>query len=144
MRFEQTGSPSKLSSSRRPRLFLASTLLLAFAAALAASAGEPKTAVKAMPAQSPERLALGQELFRKATCIGCHARGENALNGDKPLKGQAFLKKFQNDQAFIDFVRRGSPERGMPPFSAQRLSDEDLKNILFYVRTFSTANNIRR
>ncbi|MBU6450861.1 MAG: c-type cytochrome [Cyanobacteria bacterium REEB67] len=86
------------------------------------------------------RIVIGQELFVKATCIGCHARGENALNGDKPLKGQAFLKKYAEDKTFINFVRRGSPERGMPPFSRQRLSDDDLKNILCFIRTFSTSS----
>jgi mono/diheme cytochrome c family protein len=89
------------------------------------------------PDKGDAYLENGKKLFTKATCVGCHPRGENSLNGDRPLKGAAFLKRYQNPKAFIDFVRQGSPERGMPKFPASKLSDEELKNILAYVRTFT-------
>jgi mono/diheme cytochrome c family protein len=47
----------------------------------------------------------GKLLFVKATCWGCHPRGENSLHPDKPLQGPAFEKKYKTDQSIVDFVR---------------------------------------
>jgi len=84
-------------------------------------------------------IARGKMLFVKASCWGCHPHGENSLNGDKPLKGPGFEKRYKSDQSIIDFVRHGSPDFGMPPFPREKLSDGDLKTIIVFIRSLSDA-----
>jgi len=81
----------------------------------------------------------GKMAFVKASCWGCHAHGENALNQDRPLKGAAFLKRYPNDQKIRAFVRKGSLRRGMPAFSKERLSDRDLDSIIVFIRSLTPA-----
>jgi mono/diheme cytochrome c family protein len=92
--------------------------------------------------QKQRSLAInqGKTIFIKATCWGCHPHGENSLHGDKPLKGPAFEKKYKRDQSIVDFVRKGSPDAGMPPFPKDKLSDNDLKNVIVYLRSLSAPN----
>lgn len=81
----------------------------------------------------------GKDLFVKATCWGCHAHGDNAMHPDKPLKGPAFEKQFQNDEEIVKFVRKGS-KFGMPPFPKSKLSDSDLQSIIVYIRSLSPTH----
>jgi len=82
----------------------------------------------------------GKKHFVKATCWGCHPHGENALHGDKPLKGPAFSKRFKSDEDIVAFVRRGS-KFGMPPFPKSKLSDNDLRSIIVYIRSLSKKSD---
>ncbi len=81
----------------------------------------------------------GKMAFVRASCWGCHAHGDNTLNQDKPLKGEAFLKRYPNDQKIRAFVRKGSVRRGMPAFGKERLSDSDLDSIIVFIRSLTPA-----
>jgi mono/diheme cytochrome c family protein len=85
-------------------------------------------------------ISRGEALFKKATCWGCHPHGDNSLHGDQPLKGEAFQKRFKSDQSIADFVRKGSPDAGMPPFTKAMLADNDLKCVIVYIRSLSVPN----
>ena len=90
---------------------------------------------KDIDAPSPAQIKAGKMLFVKATCWGCHPHGENSMNGDKPLKGPRFTKKYQNDEELMQTIRRGSVKRGMPPFPVEKLSEQDLKQIVVFIRS---------
>jgi len=75
--------------------------------------------------------------FVKGSCWGCHARGENAINGDKPLKGSLFLRKYPDDIGLAATIRKGFPKKGMPSFAKERLSDADLALIIKYIRSLT-------
>lgn len=79
----------------------------------------------------------GKMAFVKGTCWTCHSNGGNSLNGDKPLKGARFLKKYPDDAKLMEFVRKGSALRGMPSFPKEKISDEQLKLIVGYIRSLS-------
>ena len=102
------------------------------------TSGTKSTAPKV--GQKEMEIARGKMLFVKATCWGCHPHGENSLHGDKPLKGPWFEKTFKSDKDIADFVRKGSPEAGMPPFSKEKLSDSDLKSVIVFIRSLSAPN----
>lgn len=78
--------------------------------------------------------------FVKGSCWGCHARGENAINGDKPLKGILFAKKYPEDGRLAAAIRAGFPNKGMPRFPKERLSDADLALIIKYIRSLTPPN----
>lgn len=96
-------------------------------------------AVPKKTAPTVEEIKRGKMLFVKATCWGCHPHGDNSLNGDKPLKGARFAKKYQNDAELMATIRRGSVTRGMPPFPPEKLSEQDLKQIVVFIRSLTCS-----
>lgn len=88
----------------------------------------------------PSAIERGKLLYVKATCWGCHPRGDNSLNGDKPLRGAAFQKKYPTDEALAQFIRKGNQDAGMPGFPRESLSDGDLKLIIGYIRSLTVSN----
>jgi mono/diheme cytochrome c family protein len=62
------------------------------------------------------------------------------MNGDKPLKGPSFQKKYPTDEALTQFIRKGNPDYGMPAFPRENLSDNDLKLIIGYIRSLTVSN----
>lgn len=86
---------------------------------------------------SAEEIKKGKMLFVKATCWGCHPRGDNSINGDKPLKGPGFSRRYANDEDIVRMVRTGSVRRGMPPFGEDKLSSKDLAQIIIFIRSLS-------
>lgn len=75
--------------------------------------------------------------YIQATCWSCHPRGENSINGDRPLKGAAFLKRYPDDASLASFIRKGAEERGMPAFAEDRLSDKNLDLVIAYIRSLT-------
>lgn len=73
----------------------------------------------------------GREIFMRE-CMACHgAAGEGKLPGLPNFKeGQAL---FKTDSALIDIVRDG---KGVMPSFNGLLSDEDIRNVVAYLRTF--------
>ncbi len=85
-----------------------------------------------------EQIKAGKMIFVKASCWGCHPHGENSMNGDKPLKGANFKRKYKTDNELTVVIRRGNEKMGMPPFPQSKLSDGDLKQIIVFVRSLSS------
>jgi mono/diheme cytochrome c family protein len=100
-------------------------------------AAQPGKTMSEKEKQKALMVNRGKTIFVKATCWGCHPHGENSLHGDKPLKGPGFEKKYKSDKSIIDFVRKGSPNAGMPPFTREKLSDDDLKAVIVFIRSLS-------
>jgi mono/diheme cytochrome c family protein len=95
----------------------------------------------ALPAFSAPRKAdakAGKQLFEAMNCSMCHPSGGNALNPKKPLRGEEFKKTFSDaDIALV--VRKGVPGTAMDAFRKDRLSDEQLSDIIAYIRTLTPA-----
>lgn len=93
-----------------------------------AKRGEP--AYAPVPASEPA-IAQGQVVFN-TFCTKCHPGGEAGLGpsfNDKPLPG--FLMRFQ--------IRNGLGV--MPAFKEEVISDNDLDNLIAYIKTLRKAKN---
>lgn len=75
--------------------------------------------------------------YIQATCWSCHPRGENSINGDRPLKGPAFLRRYPDDASLAAFIRKGAEDKGMPAFAEDRLSDKNLDLVITYIRSLT-------
>lgn len=73
----------------------------------------------------------GRDVFMQK-CMGCHGEaGEGKLTGQPNFKeGQAF---FRSESALADIIREG---KGVMPSFNGLLTDEDIRNVVAYVRTF--------
>lgn len=92
------------------------------------------TPVACLPQANPER---GRKVFQTMQCAICHTNGGNNLNPEKPLKGSAFTKKYPKDELIAKTIRSGIINRGMPAFNKEKLNDQDLRDLIAYLRTFS-------
>ena len=82
----------------------------------------------------------GEAAFKKATCAGCHPGGGNLMNPKAPLKGPHFAHEFKDDAKIEHVVRTGIKGTPMPGFDKKRLSDEDLKDIVAYLRSLTPGS----
>ena len=80
-------------------------------------------------------LKNGKKLFEKHLCVDCHKGGGNALRPGKPIKGKKFQAKYKDDKKLSEVIRKGNPQKGMPAFSVNAINDNDLKDLILYVRT---------
>lgn len=151
-----SGSPAQVQLSGSINTFPVIMLCLFTAYALPAfsaeSAGKtsqtaiPRNAgaskIQNMPSQkfSGKADALrGAKLFEKATCSGCHPGGSNLLHPSKPLKGKSFAERYKDDSAIEKVIRSGVPNTGMPAFDRSKLSNEDLRAIVTYIRSLNQS-----
>lgn len=133
------------------RLLIAGTL----AAALAGCGGGSKTADPGSAAPGPDAsgaggrtvsagdAAQGQAVFQ-GTCASCHGADARGMPGlGKDLVASAFVRE-QDDQQLLEFLKMGRPASDpanttkvdMPPRGGNpALTDEDLKNVIAYIRT---------
>ena len=79
----------------------------------------------------------GDKLFVKASCANCHPGGGNIINPKVPLKGPKFAFEFKDDAKIEQVVRVGKKGTPMPSFSKAKLSDQDLKDVIAYIRTLT-------
>lgn len=95
------------------------------------------------PAHAKRPLTLtaeqrGQKVFKKSYCIGCHVNGNNAMSPDKPIKGEAFTEKYKDDTLLAKTIRKGFPDEGMPAFGNDQISDNQMKDLILYIRSLSS------
>jgi len=81
----------------------------------------------------------GADVFGAKNCASCHPGGDNALEHEKPLKGAAFLKKYPTDESIARRIREGSSNGRMPSFSPSLLSQQELRDVIAYVRSLTPA-----
>ncbi len=80
---------------------------------------------------SNERAAAGRALFTgQPGCNRCHPGGERGLG--PALHGAAFEAKHPTDETIRRQIRIGGG--GMPAFSADRLSEQELEDVIAYIR----------
>ena len=97
------------------------------------------TAVNAAsPTAAPDELASAKKIFLN-TCVKCHKEdgtgGESNIDGTK-IKAPDFTSdrmKKEPDSEFIEVIKNGEKEEGMPSFK-DRLSDEEIKNLVKLIR----------
>lgn len=81
----------------------------------------------------------GTKIFSAMTCDICHLNGGNMQNPDRPLKGAGFQKRFPDDASLGQLIRKGISDKGMPAFGRDRMSDQDLADVIAYVRSLTPA-----
>lgn len=79
----------------------------------------------------------GQKVFSAMTCDICHVNGGNNLNPERPIKGAAFVKRFPDDVSLTALIRKGIESKGMPAFGRDKMSDQDMADVLCYVRSLT-------
>ena len=78
--------------------------------------------------------AAGQPVFGRL-CNSCHP---NANAGMGPtLNGAQFASRYPDDAAVAAVIRRG--KGGMPAFSTAQLSDQDMDDVIAYLRGLSSG-----
>ena len=75
--------------------------------------------------------ASGQRVYQ-SSCNGCHPNGGQGLG--PALRGPAFELKFSKDEDLGNITRQGKGA-AMPPFGASQINDQDLTNLIAYIRT---------
>lgn len=87
----------------------------------------------------------GKQLYESMQCVLCHTDGGNNLNPERPVKGNAFLKRFpataDGDKALIKLIREGVPSKGMPDFGKDKMSDQDMSDLIAYIRSLTPATS---
>lgn len=129
--------------------FIIITFLLMFIVACGgggdASSSDGGGSEAAPPTDVPAGDAVkGEELFN-ATCLACHGEGGVGIEGlGKNMPDSEFIRGM-SDEEFLAFVKVGRPTGDpknttgvdMPPKGGNpALSDEDLMDIIAYIRTF--------
>ena len=89
--------------------------------------------------QAATQIADGQKVFQQMQCFTCHANGENLIDPSKPIKGAGFRAKYPDDARIADLIRQGRSGTAMPAYNKQRLSDEQLSDLIAYVRSLTPA-----
>jgi mono/diheme cytochrome c family protein len=79
----------------------------------------------------------GKQIFHDMQCFTCHESGRNLIVPSRPISGEIFQKRYPEDKQIADLIRSGVPGTAMPSFSADRLSNLDLTDLIAYVRSFS-------
>lgn len=103
------------------------TLMLVFVALF--QAAQP-------PATAPTgNVDAGKRLFDKHTCYFCHGTA-----GQGGVAGARVAVVARNAQSFIRYVRR--PSGSMPAYSEKMLSDQELTDILAYLRSLPAAKSV--
>jgi mono/diheme cytochrome c family protein len=67
----------------------------------------------------------------------CHPGGGNALDPGKSLNTASFLKRYPTDEQVAQRIREGSPNGTMPAFRKDQMSDQDLVDVIAYIRSLN-------
>lgn len=88
----------------------------------------------------------GKSLFQNMQCELCHHDGYNNLNPERPLRGPGFLKRFpvNNDQALGKVIREGISSKGMPEYGKDKMSDQDLADIIAFIRSLTPSETKKK
>jgi mono/diheme cytochrome c family protein len=79
----------------------------------------------------------GKAVFTKNNCFLCHPGGENTMDPAHPIKGAAFSQKYKDDLLLESTIRKGFAREGMPSFSKSAIDEQDMKNLIAFVRSLS-------
>jgi mono/diheme cytochrome c family protein len=86
-------------------------------------------------AAAPAGDASSGQLVFASTCTTCHP---NANAGIGPaLHGAAFASRYPDDATLVTVIRQG--KGGMPAFPSAQLNDQDLAQVVVYVRSLGTS-----
>lgn len=88
--------------------------------------------------------AKGIQIFHDVQCFTCHQNGQNVIVPNRPICGDSFKQRYPEDKQIADVIRSGVPGTAMPSFSADRLSDSDLTDLIAYVRSLSEKSKEKK
>jgi len=115
----------------------------AAASAMLSGCGSPKPnteptppATSAQPGAAPETTAVaaGKAIFQ-ANCIACHGANGKGIGKGKPDFTDAEWQAKESDEELLEVIANGHEK--MPAFG-DKLTEEQRKEVLAYVRTFPT------
>lgn len=86
----------------------------------------------------------GQHVFESNTCVDCHVGGGNAVKPSKPIKGEAFAKKYKDDAKIEKVIREGIPGTTMLGTSKEVISDTNLKDLVAYIRSLTPGSDCNK
>lgn len=90
------------------------------------------------PDVAQDETASGRKIFMEI-CSNCHR--ENGTGGKITIEGKTInpdnlttdkMKKMA-DEKYVDYIKNGVPDEGMPAFK-DRLSDAEIQNVISYIR----------
>lgn len=114
---------------------------LALVMAMAACGGSDDSA-SAGAEPGPPNAANGEKVFERS-CLACHGQAGAGIDGlGKPMPGSAFITS-RTDSELVEFIRIGrtadDPDNttgiDMPAEGGQDLSEQDLLDVVAYMRT---------
>jgi|AGTN01.1.fsa_nt_gi Cytochrome c. len=82
----------------------------------------------------------GQHIFESNTCVDCHVGGGNSVKPSKPIKGDAFAKKYKDDVKLEKVIRQGIPGTTMLPTGKDVISDSNLKDLIAFIRSLTPGS----
>lgn len=117
-------------------------------AAVAAGPTATPQPISVAVARDPARVTAGDNIYH-STCVACHGFNAMGIPGlGKTLIGSAFVDNLSDDE-LVTFIRTGRdvsdplnttgvmmPGKGGNP----TLTDDDLLNVVFYIRSLNTGN----
>lgn len=114
-----------------------SPIILVLVLGLMSCAREPITLVADYPiVVSQEGITSGRSLYM-AHCLICHANpeggGRNRYNA--PLHSEEGHTWHHGDRDLVDWVLNGLPERGVMPAFGTQLSEDDVIDIIAYIKS---------
>lgn len=114
-------------------------LNLIYALSINAVSAAPVTPAKQKSLVKPHVASLknGEKLYTELSCAMCHPAGGNSSAPEKPIKGDGFMKRFPDNAVLAAFIRQGRLEKGMPAFGKDVINDQNLADLIGYIRSFS-------
>ena len=82
----------------------------------------------------------GKRIFSDLQCAICHTDGGNNLNPERPLKGAKFVQRLPDDKTLGATIRQGFPAKGMPANGKDKMSDQDLADVISYIRSLTPTS----
>lgn len=95
------------------------------------------TAEKTSSESNEAMLSRGKVVFETHLCVECHKDGGNSVRPSKPISGKKFLKKYPEDSQIESVIRNGVPNASMPSFGPAVITEEEMKDLLCYVRSLT-------
>ena len=66
------------------------------------------------------------------------------MRPSKPISGKKFALKYKDDAKLISVIRNGVPNASMPSFGPAVISDEEMKDLVVYVRSFTPPQDDKK
>ncbi len=116
-------------------------IILTIAAVLPGFAGgetaEGSGSSNANTSSKEAALSRGKVVFETHLCVECHKDGGNSVRPSKPISGKKFLKKYPEDSRIESVIRNGVPNASMPSFGPAVITEEEMKDLLCYIRSLT-------
>ncbi|MGD9681448.1 MAG: cytochrome c [Candidatus Obscuribacterales bacterium] len=83
----------------------------------------------------------GKVVFEQHMCVECHKGGGNSVKPSRPVKGKAFKERYPLDADLEKLIRSGVPNSSMPSFGKDVIDEQEMKDLLAYLRSLTPESN---